>query len=136
MRRFLLIVALLAPFVASCASTQQKSVIALPNGYYLQPDAKQQTEIAKRNGARVLPGPIAAYTVSGEIVTGALGAPSAASRSYANDLPFQGSPETRYFVLDTTSGRLDRDLDATGWQQRLKDLGISAAPRLYAPIRW
>src|SRR3569833_1281294 len=104
--RWTTIVGSLALLLAACATAGQTAVVALPNGYYLQPDSKRQTEMVKRGGKVVLPAPIAAYAVSATVVAGAEGAPSAESRSYTNDLPFQGKAETRYFVLDTNSGKL------------------------------
>lgn len=122
--------------LAACASVQVKPVIALPNGYYLQPNAIRQTELVKRGGKRVVPGPIAAYAVSGELVVGALGEPSVASRSYTNDLPFHGGPATRYFLLDTRSGQLDTQLDEAAWQSRLQERGAPKPLRIYAPLAW
>src|SRR5580700_6783835 len=52
--------------LSACAGGGAREVIALPNGYYLQPDQKRQTELVKRDGHRVLPGTIAAYSVSGQ----------------------------------------------------------------------
>lgn len=127
---------LAACLLASCATTTTGLVVALPNGYYLQPDKKQQTEIVKRGGRHVLRGPIAAYAVSGVIVAGAQGEPQPEARSYSNDLPFKGTPETRYFVLDTMSGRLESDLNESAWRARLADLGAPSTMRIYAPLPW
>ncbi len=135
--RWITIPCSLALVLAACAATSaQTAVVALPNGYYLQPDSKKQTELVKRGGRVVLPAPIAAYAVSSTVVAGAEGAPTAESRSYTNDLPFEGKPETRYFVLDTNSGKLEKDLDAAAWEQRLKDLGVTTPLRIYAPLKW
>ena len=129
---------MLLALLSACAasSARPKSVVALPNGYYLQPNAKLQTQIVKRQGGNVVPGPIAAYAVSGQVVAGALGEPPPESRGYTNDLPFKGNADTRYFVLDTTSGKLDSNLDSAGWQQRLGALGVPQNLRIYAPLRW
>jgi hypothetical protein len=127
----------LALALAACAATSATTaVVALPNGYYLQPDSKKQTELVKRGGRVVLPAPIAAYAVSSTIVAGAEGAQTEESRSYTNDLPFAGKPETRYFVLDTNTGKLEKDLDAAAWEQRLKDLGVTTPLKIYAPLKW
>jgi hypothetical protein len=127
----------LALTLAACtAISAQTAVVALPNGYYLQPDSKKQTELVKRGGRTVLPAPIAAYAVSSTIVAGAQGATTDESRSYTNDLPFAGKAETRYFVLDTNSGKLEKDLDAAAWEQRLKDLGVPTPLKIYAPLKW
>ena len=121
---------------AACAIAAQTAVVALPNGYYLQPDKKRETELIKRGGKVILPAPIAAYAVSATIVAGAEGPPSAESRSYTNDLPFQGKADTRYFVLDTNTGKLEKDLDAAAWEARLKALGVTTPLRIYAPLKW
>lgn len=135
--RWITILGSLALVLAACAATSaQTAVVALPNGFYLQPDSKKQTELVKRGGRVVLPAPIAAYAVSSTVVAGAQGAPTDASRSYTNDLPFEGKAETRYFVLDTNTGTLEKDLDAAAWEQRLKALGVNTPLRIYAPLRW
>ena len=134
--RWITILGALSLVLAACVTSAQTAVVALPNGYYLQPDKTRQTQLVKRGGKVVLPAPIAAYAVSSTVVTGAEGAPSAASSSYTNDLPFQGTPETRYFVLDTNSGKLEKDLDAASWEQRLKALGVTTPMRIYAPLKW
>lgn len=136
MLRYIALLLLAACLVAGCASTISGPVVALPNGYYLRPDKKQQTEIVKRGGRQVLRGPIAAYAVSGAIAAGAQGEPRAESRSYPNDLPFKGTSETRYFVLDTMSGRLDTDLDESAWRSRLAEVGAPSTMRIYAPLPW
>jgi hypothetical protein len=122
--------------LAACATAAQTAVVALPNGYYLRPDKQRQTEIVKRGGKTVLPAPIAAYAVSATIVTGAEGEPSAASHSYTNDLPFDGKADTRYFILNTDSGQLEKDLDAATWEARLKALGVPTPFKIYAPLKW
>jgi hypothetical protein len=123
--------------LSACVHTRAEQVIALPNGYYLQPDQKGQTELTKRSGERVTSDPVAAYGVSGEIVTGAFGEePRAGSHSYLNDLPFSGSPQTRYFVLDTRSGRLDQNLDPAAWHRRLQELGTPRDFTIYAVLPW
>jgi hypothetical protein len=122
--------------LSACAVSGAPEVVALPNGYYLQPDRNKETELVKRSGHRVLPGTVAAYAVSGQIVTGALGTASAAGHSYANDSPFHGDANTRYFVLDTRSGRLDQNLTADAWREHLKELGESSSLEIYPPLAW
>jgi|SRR5579862_4412518 len=122
--------------LGACAGGGAREVVALPNGYYLQPDQKHETELVKRNGHRVLQGTVAAYAVAGQIVTGALGSASSQGHSYANDLPFHGGPDTRYFVLDTRDGRLDQNLDASAWHQRLKALSQPDSLEIYPPLTW
>jgi hypothetical protein len=133
--RFILLASSLLT-LSACATGGAPEVVALPNGYYLQPDKDRETELVKRNGRRVLPDTVAAYGVSRQIVTGALGTASSVGHSYANDLPFRGGPDTRYFVLDTRSGRLDNNLDADAWRQRLKELGETQSLEIYPPLPW
>ncbi len=109
--------------------------MVLPNGYYLQPDKSEQSQIAKRGGKVTVPGPVAAYAVSGNIVAGALGPSPAAGRLYADE-PFSGKPDTRYFILDTSSGKLESDLDEADWHMRLKALGVPSDFEIYAPLPW
>jgi hypothetical protein len=122
--------------VPSCATLSSGPVVALPNGYYLRPDAHRRTELVKRNGRRIVPAPIAAYAVSRHVVTGAFGEVSAEGHAYVNDLPFEGGPDTRYFVLDTATGRLDDNLDAAAWRHRLDELGAPASLKIYPPLPW
>ena len=136
MSRWMTALSSLVLVLAACATAAQTPVVALPNGYYLQPDKQRQTEIVKRGGKVVLPAPIAAYAVSATVVAGAQGELSTKANSYSNDLPFEAKPETRYFVLDTDSGKLDKDLDAAAWEQRLKALGVTTPLRIYAPLKW
>jgi hypothetical protein len=120
---------------ASCATTPTGPVVVLPNGYYLQPDKSDQSEIVKRGGERVLEDPVAAYAVSGYIVAGALGPSPKGSSQYA-DLAFTGGADTRYFILDTTSGKLESNLDGAAWQRRLKELGVPSDFQIYPPLPW
>jgi hypothetical protein len=122
--------------MSACASTKAPTLVALPNGYSLQPDKSGQTELMKRDGRAVVPAPIAAYAVSRDIVAGALGAPSPSARLYTNDLPFSGAPDTRYFVLDTKTGKLDTNLDEAAWKKRLQELGVPSDFHIYAPLPW
>jgi hypothetical protein len=126
---------LLAASIVSCATTPARPVVVLPNGYYLQPDKNEQSEIVKRDGGRVLPASVAAYAVSGYIVAGALGPTPAASGRYF-DLAFNGGPATQYFILDTTSGKLDSGLDKAEWRKRLKELGVPSDFEIYPPLPW
>ena len=132
--RLLTVLIFLCVMHSSCAASRSVSVVALPNGFYVQPNKKAQASIVKRSGGTVLPGPIAAYAVFRHIVTGALGEPSAQSRAYTNDLPFHGSADTRYFVLDTSTGKLESDLTESAWKQRLEALGVPPSLEIYAPV--
>jgi hypothetical protein len=127
----------IAIVLTACVSTRSGQVIALPNGYYLQPDQGGQTELTKRSGQRVVSQPVAAYSVSGDIVTGAYGEESqAGGHSYLNDVPYGGGPQTRYFVLDTRSGQIDQNLDAAAWHHRLQELGAPPDLAIYAVLPW
>jgi hypothetical protein len=120
--------------VSACAAGPTAAVIALPNGYYLQPTKSGGLAIEKARGRAVVPGPVAAYAVVRQVVTGALGEPPPLSRHYTNDLPYKGGPDTRYFVLDTTTGKLDSGLDEAAWIARMKALDIASPVELHSPI--
>jgi hypothetical protein len=122
--------------LSACASTRAQPLVALPNGYSMQPDKSARSEIVKRDGHAIVPAPIAAYAVSGTVVTGALGEPAPNSHLYTNDLPFNRKPDTRYFVLDTLTGKLDTNLDEATWKKRLQELGVPPDLHIYAPLPW
>jgi hypothetical protein len=123
----------LAASIVSCATTPARPVVVLPNGYYLQPDKTEQTEIVKRGGGTVVPAPVAAYAVSGYIVAGALGT---APPGLYFDLAYTGHPNTRYFILDTTTGKLEINLSAADWHERLKELAVPSDFQIYPPLPW
>jgi hypothetical protein len=127
--------ALTASLLLACATTPTRPVVVLPNGYYLQPTDDEQSQIVKRGGKVVLPGPIAAYADSGSLVGGALGTAPTAGRLYS-DQPYAGGPGTKYFVLDTATGKLESDLDATQWHARLKALGAPSDFEISPPLPW
>ena len=106
--------------LSAFAATVSGPVVVLPNSYYLQPDQGGQTKLVKHNGSRLLPGTIAAYVVSGQIVIGALGPVPSDSRDITNDLEFTGTKDTRYFILDTATGKLETGLDEATWRTRIK----------------
>jgi len=136
MIRLWVILGCVAVSLSACADTRAGPVVALPNGYYLQPDREGQTELVKRDGHTVVPAPIAAYAVSGQVVAGALGKAQPQNRSYANDLPFHGGAETRYFILDTKTGLIDRGLDESAWHRKLNELGVTQSPEIYPLLPW
>jgi hypothetical protein len=135
---FVVSFALVCAAFAACASTAEKFVIALPNGYYVERDKSSQARIVKRTGKVVVPGPIAAYGVDRYIVTGLVGNVPTSGSSYPNDSPIRMTPEleksTSYFVLDTTSGKLDTGLNTAAWEARLKELGAKIAGGIRAPL--
>jgi len=131
----LVLVAMVAATLMSCATTPVRPVVVLPNDYYLQPDDSKQSEIVKRDGRLVVPAPIAAYAVFGEIVAGALGPVSPSSGQYV-DLAFTGNSNTRYFVLDTATGEVESNLDHADWQRRLKALNVPSDFEILPPLPW
>jgi hypothetical protein len=121
--------------LTACASSPSGPVVALPNSYYLQPDKDLQTLLVRRDGRRILEGHVAAYAVSNQIVAGAVGdVPH--KRLYTNELPYTGGPDTRYFILDTSTGKLETGLDADAWHARLKALGVRQDFSIYALLPW
>jgi hypothetical protein len=44
------------------------------------------------------------------------------------------SPNGRYFVLDTKTGEVGKDLSLAEWEERLKKFDITSAPQLATPI--
>ena len=135
--RQLLTCASLSMFAVSVyAGSVSGPVVVLPNSYYLQPDQGGQTKLVKRDGKRLLPGTIAAYVVSGLLVVGAIGATPPPGHQFTNDLEFAGTADTRYFILDTASGKLESDLDEAAWHKRLQELGQRADLHIYPPLPW
>jgi hypothetical protein len=122
--------------MSAYASSLSGPVVVLPNSYYLQPDDGGQTKLVKHDGKRVLPGTIAAYLVSGQLVVGAIGATPAPGHQFTNDLEFAGTADTRYFILDTASGKLESGLDEAAWHKRLQELGQRADLHIYPPLPW
>lgn len=118
------------------AASVSGPVVVLPNSYYLQPDKGEQTKLVKRDGSRLLPGNIAAYLVFGPYVVGAIGEVPPAVHQFTNDLEFTGTADTRYFVLDTTSGKLETNLDADAWHKRIQELGLRSEIHIYPPLPW
>jgi hypothetical protein len=120
--------------VNAFAASVTGPVVVLPNSYYLQPDKDGQTKLVKHDGSRLLPGNIAAYAVSGQFVVGALGAMPA--HQFGNDQEFTGTADSRYFILDTSSGKLESDLDEAAWHKRFADLGLRNDLHIYPPLPW
>jgi hypothetical protein len=136
MMRSLACASLLMIALSAFAGGVTGQVVVLPNGYYLQPDQGGQTKLVKRNGDRLVPDSIAAYAVSGQLVVGALGKMPGTGFQFANDLEFAGTADTRYFILDTASGKIESNLTETAWRGRLKDLGQRADLNIYPPLPW
>lgn len=107
-------------------------VVALPNGYLINRDRSANTRIVKRSGGVVVQGPIAGYTVVRNVVTGYVGDPPPVDSIVPTSAPAEKA--AKYFVLDTTSGKVDSSLDAAAWNNRLKELGAPASPEITPPI--
>ncbi|MEJ1966062.1 MAG: hypothetical protein WDO56_32730 [Gammaproteobacteria bacterium] len=128
-------VILVSSVLHACASASSTPfVVALPNGYYLQRDRDSRIGLIKRGGRQVIRGPIAAYAVNREIVAGCVGEWPRRSFAYPNETPFPDSPDCRYFILDTPSGRLEMDMDPQAWRARLGQIGAPESLQITAPV--
>jgi hypothetical protein len=126
---------LLGAVLHACATASTPPlVVALPNGYYLQRDRDSHVGLVKRGGRQIVRGPIAAYAVSGEIVAGCVGEWPPHAFAYPNETPFPDSPDCRYFILDTPSGRLEMNMDPQTWRARLGEMGAPTSLRITAPV--
>ena len=127
-------IVVLSVYLGACASTPSPFVVALPNGYYLQRDAASTIGLVRRDGRTILPGPLAAYAVSQNIVAGCVGEWPRRSFGYPNETPFPDSESCAYFILDTRSGRMETALSPAAWRSKLKDYGVPSSLRITAPI--
>jgi hypothetical protein len=134
--RSLVITSLVLVTLNAIAATVTGPVVVLPNSYYLQPDKGGQTKLVKHDGSRLLPGHVAAYLVSGQMVVGAIGELPPSAHDFTNDLEFTGGSDTRYFILDTASGKLESNLDAATWHKRMQELGLPSEVHIYPPLPW
>jgi len=107
-------------------------LVALPNGYHIE-RVRSGTLVLENGHGKSLIAPLAGYAVYGVIVTGLAGTETHPDGSYANDTPLPESSEPGYFVLDTSTGKLQAGLSAQAWKSRLGELGVSA-PEIYAVI--
>jgi len=126
--------ALVVFLLVSACATSAPFVVALPNGYYLQRDHASKVALVKRGGRTLIPGPIAAYSVANNIVAGCVGEWPRRFFAMANESPFPDSADCRYFILDTPSGRLEKNLTPQVWRSRLKEYGAPQALQITAPI--
>jgi hypothetical protein len=127
------LIAMLCVTITSCATQGHSTfVVVLPNGYLIDRDKASHTRIVKRTGGVVVPGPIAAYVVYRDVVTGSVS--SAITAAADKGAPGGDKSSPSYFVLDTVSGKVDKNLDATAWNQRLKELGAPTSPEISPPI--
>lgn len=128
---------LICATVAGCATQGGGSgaspfVVVLPNGYLIDRDRSSNTRIVKRSGGVAVQGPIAGYAVVRNLVTGYVGAPPPVDSTAPTPPP--PDKAAKYFVLDTTSGKVDANLDIAGWNNRLKELGAPQSPEISPPI--
>jgi hypothetical protein len=127
--------ALVTSALQACASTSAAPfVVALPNGYYLQRDGESRIELIKRDGRKIVRGPIAAYAVNRDTVAGCVGEWPPRAFGYPNESPFPDSPDCRYFILQTPSGELEAGMDPKTWRARLGQLGAPESLRITAPV--
>lgn len=106
--------------IAGCATTSRSDfVVALPNGYQIVRDKSDEPAIVKRSGGTVIPGPVSRYTVVRDAVLGVV----------------ESAPDKKlYFVIDTRTGEVGRDLAENDYTERLKALNIASAPDLSPPV--
>lgn len=141
--------------ITGCAASRTDFVVALPNGYQIVRDKTSDPVIVKKSGGKVVPGPVARYTVIRDVVVGivepagsdkrsaaaqpAVDAKPAGSDKPADDKAPAGeqpaAPEkTGYFVLNTRTGELGKDLSESAFNERLKTLNIAPGPELSPPV--
>jgi hypothetical protein len=103
-----------------CAASRAEFVVALPNGYQIKRGGKaDEPMIVKKRGGTIIPGPVARYTVIRDVVVGIVEAPA---------------PQQGYFVINTRTGEVARDLSESEYAERLKALNISHSPELSPPV--
>jgi hypothetical protein len=132
--RWTLWAAVAVSLLVSACATSAPSVVALPNGYYLQRDRASNVALVKRGGRTLVPGPIAAYSVADNVVAGCVGEWPRRFFAYPNESPFPDSGDCRYFILDTPSGRLEKNLTPEAWRSRLKAYGAPQTLQITAPL--
>jgi hypothetical protein len=102
--------------ITGCATSRSDFVVALPNGYQIVRGGKsEEPMIVKRSGGTVIPAPVARYTVVRDVVVGASG-------------------EKTFFVINTRTGEVGKDLSESDYAERLKALNIASAPELSPPV--
>jgi hypothetical protein len=116
--------------IAGCATSRSDFVVALPNGYQIIRGKTSEPMIIKKGGRTVVPGPVASYTVIRDVVVGLVPATQPAA---AGDKPGAGD-KTGYFVLNTRTGEVGRNLSESEYSERLKALNIPPAPELSPPV--
>jgi hypothetical protein len=106
--------------ITGCATSRSDFVVALPNGYQIVRDKTEAPVIIKKKGGTVVPGPVASYTVVRDVVVGSV----------------QATPTEKpaYFVLNTRTGEVGKNLAESDYTARLKALDIPSAPELSPPV--
>jgi hypothetical protein len=121
----LVAVGLVVSLVGCATGGSPPSVIVLPNGYEIVRNKASQPVIVK-GGRRQVAGPVGAYVVVRDVVTG-VQQPSLPSG------PPSGPP-SGYFVLKTSTGEVSTGLSEEDWKSRLKDAGVEQVPILNPPL--
>ncbi len=120
--------------IAGCAASRSDFVVALPNGYQIIRGKTSEPMIIKKGGRTVVPGPVASYTVIRDVVVGQVQATPADQKPPASgDKPSAGD-KTGYFVLNTRTGEVGKNLSESEYNERLKALNIPPAPELSPPV--
>ena len=120
--------------VAGCAASRSDFVVALPNGYQIIRGKTSEPMIIKKGGRTVVPGPVASYTVIRDVVVGQVQAtPADQKPPTSGDKPSAGD-KTGYFVLNTRTGEVGKNLSESEYNERLKALNIPPAPELSPPV--
>ena len=125
--------------IAGCATSRSDFVVALPNGYQIIRGKTSEPMIIKKGGRTVVPGPVASYTVIRDVVVG-LVQPAPHDQTSkdqkpaaAGDKPGPGD-KTGYFVLNTRTGEVAKNLAESDYNERLKGLNIPPSPELSPPV--
>jgi hypothetical protein len=119
--------------VSGCATSRSDFVVALPNGYQIKRGGNAaEPMIVKKSGGTVVPGPVVSYTVIRDVVVGRV--QSAQAVNSTSSAAAQPAEKTGYFVLETRTGALGRNLSETEYNARLKSLGLPPAPELSPPV--
>lgn len=124
----------LAFLLGGCATAGQPVAVALPDGFYIQRDRSSKPVIVKRSGPTVLEGPVAAYAVHGRLVVGCVGTWPQRAAGYPNEAAFPGSPDAKYFILDTATGYVESGLTLEEWKKALAARHIPQDIRITAPL--
>jgi hypothetical protein len=134
--------------VSGCATSRSDFVVALPNGYQIIRDKSAAPMIVKKSGGTVVPGPVARYAVVRDVVVGVVAPegeklapalkPATDAKPASDAKAASGQPaaaqKTGYFVLNTRTGELGKDLAESAYTERLKSLNIPTAPELSPPV--